>query len=220
MTQKSRVVVFDLDDTLYKERDYLLSAYREIAARIESHYTLEGVFDRMVEWWQNGQNVFQHLIDTYRLDETLDDLLTVYRSHVPAIRLDEVTKRQLDRLQQQAVLGLISDGRRVTQRHKVEALGLTAYMDEQDILVSEETGFEKPSEAPYRHFMERYPSCTYYYIGDNPTKDFVAPNHLGWTTVCLLDDGRNIHPQDFSLSQQMLPQHRIAQLSEIENIII
>lgn len=220
MTQKSRVVVFDLDDTLYKERDYLLSAYREIAARIESHYTLEGVFDRMVEWWQNGQNVFQHLIDTYRLDETLDDLLTVYRSHVPAIRLDEVTKRQLDRLQQQAVLGLISDGRRVTQRHKVEALGLAAYMDEQDILVSEETGFEKPSEAPYRHFMERYPSCTYYYIGDNPTKDFVAPNHLGWTTVCLLDDGRNIHPQDFSLSQQMLPQHRIAQLSEIENIII
>lgn len=220
MTQKSRVVVFDLDDTLYKERDYLLSAYREIAARIESHYTLEGVFDRMVEWWQNGQNVFQHLIDTYRLDETLDDLLTVYRSHVPAIRLDEATKRQLDRLQQQAVLGLISDGRRVTQRHKIEALGLTAYMDEKDILISEETGFEKPSEEPYRHFVARYPSCTYYYIGDNPAKDFVAPNRLGWNTVCLLDDGRNIHPQDFSLSSQMLPQHRISQLSEIENIII
>ena len=220
MTQKSRVVVFDLDDTLYKERDYLLSAYREIAAGIESRYSLEGIFDRMVEWWQEGENVFRRLIGTYRLDETLDDLLAVYRSHVPAIRLDEVTRRQLDRLQQQAVLGLISDGRHVTQRHKVEALGLAAYMDEQDILVSEETGFEKPSEAPYRHFMERYPSCTYYYIGDNPAKDFVAPNHLGWTTVCLLDDGRNIHPQDFSLSQQMLPQHRITQLSEIEKIII
>ena len=220
MTQKSRVVVFDLDDTLYKERDYLLSAYREIAAGIESRYSLEGIFDRMVEWWQEGENVFRRLIGTYRLDETLDDLLDVYRSHVPAIRLDEVTKCQLDRLQQQAVLGLISDGRHVTQRHKVEALGLAAYMDEQDILVSEETGYEKPSEAPYRHFMERYPSCTYYYIGDNPAKDFVAPNHLGWTTVCLLDDGRNIHPQDFSLSQQMLPQHRITQLSEIEKIII
>jgi putative hydrolase of the HAD superfamily len=68
--------------------------------------------------------------------------------------------------------------------------------------------------------MASYPSCTYYYIGDNPAKDFVAPNRLGWNTVCLLDDGRNIHPQDFSLSSQMLPQHRISQLSEIENIII
>ena len=93
-------------------------------------------------------------------------------------------------------------------------------MDEQDILISEETGFEKPSDEPFRHFMERYPSRTYYYIGDNPAKDFVSPNRLSWTTVCLLDDGRNIHPQDFSLSQQMLPQHRISQLSEIENIII
>ena len=221
MTQKSRVVVFDLDDTLYKERDYLLSAYREIASLVETRYGApKGVGDQMLRWWQEGKNVFRLLIETYTLDLTLDDLLTVYRSHVPAIRLDEDIRLLLECLHHHAVLGLISDGRSVTQRHKIEALGLTAYMDEQDILVSEETGFEKPSEAPYRHFMERYPSCTYYYIGDNPAKDFVAPNRLGWNTVCLLDDGRNIHPQDFSLSSQMLPQHRISQLSEIENIII
>ncbi len=213
-------MVFDLDDTLYKEQDYLLSAYREIAAKIEPHFGLEGIFDRMHKWWQEGENVFQRLIDTYTLDLTINDLLTIYRSHVPAIRLDEETKCLLDRLQQHAVLGLITDGRTLTQRHKVEALGLSAYMDDADILISEETGFEKPSEEPFRHFMARYPSCTYYCIGDNPAKDFVAPNLLGWTSICLLDDGRNIHPQDFSLSQQMLPQYRISQLSEIENIII
>ena len=48
MTQKSRVVVFDLDDTLYKEQDYLLSAYREMASKIESRYALEGVYDNML----------------------------------------------------------------------------------------------------------------------------------------------------------------------------
>jgi putative hydrolase of the HAD superfamily len=68
--------------------------------------------------------------------------------------------------------------------------------------------------------MACYPSSAYYYIGDNPAKDFQAPNHLGWTTICLLDDGRNIHPQDFTLSPQMLPQHIVPQLTEIENIII
>ena len=220
MTQKSRVVVFDLDDTLYKEQDYLLSAYREIAAQTESRFGFEGVFDCMYEWWQEGENVFQRLIDTYTLDISIDELLTIYRSHIPAISLDEDTKCLLERLYQRADLGLITDGRRLTQRHKIEALGLSVYMDEKDILVSEETGFEKPSEVPYRHFIERYPSRTYYYIGDNPVKDFVAPNHLGWTTICLLDDGRNIHRQDSCLPLHMLPQHSISQLSEIENIII
>ena len=226
MTQKSRVVVFDLDDTLYKEHDYLLSAYREIADRIESCYGLEGIFDRMCQWWQDGENVFQCLIAYCQPSNiqcsmfNVQCLLDLYRSHVPAIRLDEDTKHLLDRLHPHAVLGLITDGRSLTQRHKIDALGLSVYMDEQDILISEETGFEKPSDEPFRHFMERYPSRTYYYIGDNPAKDFVSPNRLGWTTACLLDDGRNVHPQDFSLSQQMLPQHRISQLSEIENIII
>ena len=219
MTQKSRVVVFDLDDTLYKEQDYLRSAYREIAAKIESHYGLEGIYDQMLKWWQEGENVFQRLISYYP-QSTVNDLLTIYRSHVPAIRLDGQTKSLLDRLYPHAVLGLITDGRSLTQRHKIDALGLSAYMDEKDILISEETGFEKPSDESFRHFMERYPSCTYYYIGDNLAKDFVAPGRLGWTSICLLDDGRNIHPQDFSLSQQMLPQHRISQFSEIENIII
>ena len=219
MTQKSRVVVFDLDDTLYKEQDYLLSAYREIAAKIESRYGFDGIFDQMLKWWQKGENVFQRLVSYCPLS-TVNDLLTIYRSHVPDIRLDEETKCLLGRLHQHAVLGLITDGRSLTQRHKIDALGLSAYMDGKDILISEETGFEKPAEAPFLHFMERYHSRTYYYIGDNPAKDFVAPNHLGWTTSCLLDDGQNIHPQDFSLSQQMLPQHRISQLSEIENIII
>ena len=221
MTQKSRVAVFDLDDTLYKEQDYLQSAYREIAATVESRDgALQGVFGQMLRWWQAGENVFQRLVDTYKLDLTLNDLLTAYRSHVPSIRLDEATEGLLARLQQQATLGIITDGRSLTQWHKIEALGLTDYMDQKDILISEDTGFEKPSEEPFRHFMARYPSRTYYYIGDNPTKDFVAPNRLGWTTVCLLDDGRNVHRQDFSLSPQMLPQHSVTQISDIENIII
>lgn len=221
MTQKSRVVVFDLDDTLYKEEDYLLSAYREIAGMVESRYGVRSdVYETMLRWRQEGGNVFRQLLDTFRLELTMEDLLTIYRSHEPAIRTDEMTRKLLDRLSQRAVLGIITDGRSVTQRHKVAALDLLAYMDERDVLVSEDIGYEKPSEEPFRLFMARYPGSAYYYIGDNPAKDFVAPNRLGWTTVCLLDDGRNIHKQDFTLPQQMLPQYRISQLAEIENIII
>ena len=216
-------MVFDLDDTLYKEQDYLLSAYREIAERIGDRVTRkqgvqeDRIFDQMLRWRQEGENVFQCLIDTYGLDMTVDDLLTVYRSHVPAIRLDEETKHLLDSLHWAAVIGLITDGRSLTQRHKIEALGLSAYMDEENILISEETGFEKPSEVPYRHFMAHYPACTYYYVGDNPAKDFSAPDRLGWTSICLLDDGRNIHPQELAGVNGIW---KVEHISEIENIII
>ena len=221
MTQRSRVVVFDLDDTLYKEQDYLKSAYSEIASLVESRDSAsKGVYDQMLGWWQEGENVFRQLTDTCRLEMTVGDLLSIYRSHVPAIRLEETVGALLDRLRRHAVLGIITDGRSLTQRHKVEALGLANYMDEQDILISEETGYEKPSDEPFQQLMERYPSHTYYYIGDNPAKDFEAPNRLGWTTVCLLDDGRNIHRQDFSLPSQMLPQYKVSQLTEIENFMI
>lgn len=221
MIQKSRVVVFDLDDTLYKEQDYLQSAYCEIAALAETHYGApKDIGDQMLCWWQKGDNVFQRLIETCELKLSVADLLTTYRSHVPSIRLDERIRTLLDHLHQHSILGIITDGRNLTQRHKVEALGLTGYMDEQNILISEETGYEKPSVEPFLQFMERYPSRTYYYIGDNPTKDFEAPNQLGWTTICLLDDGRNIHRQNFGLSPQLLPQYKVSQLSEIENIII
>lgn len=212
-------MVFDLDDTLYKEVDFLTSAYREIAGLAEAAGAPSDVFGQMLVWWQEGQNVFERLLSTYCLPQTVDDLLAVYRSHRPAIGLDEAVRSLLDRLHSLAVLGIITDGRSLTQRHKVDALGLTAFIDEQDILISEDTGYSKPSEEPFRRIMERYPSGTYYYIGDNPAKDFVAPNRLGWTTICLLDDGRNIHQQDFRLPQSQLPQYRISQLTEIESII-
>ena len=205
----------------------------------------------MLSWWRDGDNVFQRLIETYHLDLTIDDLRTMYRTHIPQISLDTDTKSLLQRLSETAVLGLITDGRSITQHNKITALGLNAFMHDDDILVSgdrnhrlhrleglnEKDSWEKPSELPFKYFMQRYPvnrkpstvnnsvnckpyTVNYYYLADNPSKDFVSPNRLGWTTICLLDDGRNIHHQDFSLPQPMLPQHTISNITEIENIII
>lgn len=39
---KRKIIVFDLDDTLYKEVDFLKSAYQEIASWLEDTYELKG----------------------------------------------------------------------------------------------------------------------------------------------------------------------------------
>ena len=103
----------------------------------------------------------------------------------------------MEALKNQGVrIGLITDGCSVQQRNKIEALGLRRWIEEEDIIISEEFGSGKPALANFEYFMKRYPEChDFTYVGDNLKKDFIAPNALGWQTVCLKDDGRNIHRQ-------------------------
>ena len=212
---KNKVVVFDLDDTLCKEIDFLQSAYREIARRAEEKFGLSGVYSFMLENYRAKKDVFSALIETFRLPLEKSDLLAAYRAHKPAIRLCADAENALARLKQNAVLGIITDGRSRTQRNKFDALNLRRFIDEENLLISEEFGSEKPCERNYLYFEKRYENADFAYVGDNPRKDFLAPNRLGWKTFCLLDDGRNIHPQNFDFAKEYLPQAKIRTLSEL-----
>lgn len=219
MMPRLKVFVFDLDDTLYKEVDYLKSAFCEIATCLESNYGLSDVYDRLLQYWQNGENAFERIINENHLPLQVEDLLKMYWAHRPHISLDNNTRHVLDQLHQDGVLGIITDGRSLTQRNKMKALGLDAYIENQNLYISEETGCAKPSPEPFRSLMKRSPDSDYYYIGDNPAKDFVAPNQLGWTTVCLLDDGRNIHPQVWPTKDDYLPQKKVSSILELLSLL-
>lgn len=214
-----KVVCFDLDDTLYKEVDYLKSGYHEIADFVEKESSSHEVYNKMIAWWEAGENVFENLISSCHLDVTVNDLLDIYRKHQPQICLDEATRRILNQLRQTCQLGIISDGRSVTQRNKIKALGLSEFLEWPDIYISDEVGHLKTAPYSFKKIMERYPDCEYMYVGDNPAKDFLVPNRLGWMTVCVLDNGQNIHPQDFSLLEEYLPKKTINNIGELLSLI-
>ena len=210
-----RVFIFDLDDTLYKEIDFLKSAYREIAT-VVGH---PEAFDFMLNSYLYGDNAFKSVIDKYQLKFTVNQLLDIYRNHKPNISLEQDTTTTLGALKaHDIIMCLLTDGRSVTQRNKIEALGLYRWFEERDILISEEFGHSKPSIECYQYFLDRYPNAEFTVIGDNPTKDFLTPNQLGWTTICLLEDGSNVHRQDLSWSQDYQPQFIIKTLSEVLTI--
>lgn len=108
---KNKIFIFDLDDTLYKEIDFLYSAYLEIAGWIELKFSLKGIYVFMLEAYKEKADVFSRLIDTYDLSLTKTDLLSVYRSHRPDIRLELDTLKALEILKQDFTLGMITDGR-------------------------------------------------------------------------------------------------------------
>lgn len=212
------VLVFDLDDTLYKEEDFLLSAYWHIAGKLEVDLK-KNLYLQMKAWYIQGLSVFDVLKERFVIRQSIVELVEMYRQHSPSIQLDLETQYMLQKLSNESFeMGVITDGRSSSQRNKLRALEVDNLFDH--VVISEEFGTEKPSELNFRHFMKLYPDMQYVYIGDNTAKDFVAPNRLGWTTVCLLDDGRNIHRQDFSLDKEYVPQIRIRLLVDLLRFII
>lgn len=213
---KAKYIIFDLDDTLMYEVDYLKSAYREIASIVDKE-AQEKLYEEMFSKYKRGENVFEFLNLQYSKFE-IKDLLELYRNHHPKIHLNSNAEELLFNLKRQGYkIGLITDGRSVTQRNKLKALGIEEIFDK--IIVSEEFGSTKPDQRNYCTFIEEGID-EYYYIADNPKKDFVTPNKLRWVSICLLDNGQNIHPQNFELEEEYLPQYRIKNLNEINRLII
>lgn len=216
------MVIFDLDDTIYKEIDFLKSAYKEIAYYVRNMLNISEseIFQRMLSNYFLKQDVFQDIVYASNNLATKDELLSLYRSHFPDIILDHETLTCLEVLKKKEIrMGIITDGRSITQRHKIKALCLENWINNDDIIISEEFGSEKPSERNFRYFEKRYPKYDFLYVGDNIQKDFVTPNQLGWQTVCLLDDGRNVHKQNFNLSEKFRPKFQVNTLKELINYL-
>jgi len=208
-------VVFDLDDTLYKEIDYLKSAYRFISNQLEKEFwPAEKIYNVMLEAYNKGQNAFSVVKSTFNVDTPIGTLLQWYRTHIPDITLPDDSKILLEYLHDKDIpIGILTDGRSVTQRNKIKALGLNRYVAEHNVVISEEFGSEKPDERNYRYFESLYPGINkFMYVGDNPHKDFIAPNRLGWKTIGLIDDGNNIHKQE-AANKEVLPGLWVARFS-------
>lgn len=227
-----RVICFDLDDTLCKEIDFLKSAYREIASSATLMCTQKSVpremleekaYETMLKSYVDGTNAFEALNAYLGLEIPVAEILRMYREHKPQISLSEETRVTLDRLQREGVLmGIVSDGRELTQWNKIRALGLTKWMDERCIIINSSADCFKPNPYGYERFVSavraRYGEheLSFTYVGDNLKKDFIWPNKNGWQTICLKNDGRNIHPQDFEhTSKEALPDNVIASIIEL-----
>ncbi|NEU08801.1 HAD family hydrolase [Flavihumibacter sp. R14] len=219
MTQiyNNEAVIFDLDDLLYKEFDYMRSAFWAIAQMIEGEHPKK-LFRMMMAQYFLGNRVLNWLSDEYLTNNdkySLEILIAFYRNHKPDISISSEAFNLLEALKRNGnSIGLLTDGRSVTQRNKIEALGLNKWMNL--VSVSEECGFEKPCEEPFLLFMTRFDSEKFVYLADNYNKDFVAPNKLGWRTIALLDNGLNIHIKNQSLNQINYPTEVVATLSEIK----
>ncbi|MDN3493735.1 HAD family hydrolase [Winogradskyella bathintestinalis] len=206
------VIVFDLDDTLYNELDYLKSAYKAIAISVEPT-DWRPLYSKMFSLYRNKINAFDYIADLY--NTKIELLVEMYRNHQPNIQLFDGVLTIFEAIRaKNGKIGMITDGRSRTQRAKLQSLNILNFIDK--IIISEELGTEKPQTANFEAMQNALPASEYCYIADNLKKDFIAPNILGWNSVGLIDNGKNIH----SISHQYMndenrPQHFIIDFNDI-----
>lgn len=187
-----RVIVLDLDDTLYLERDYAYSGFRAVGHWVESQFGPTGFGDHCRSLFDSGVRgtVFNQALQRFELsrDELIvRQLLTVYRTHYPAIQLLPDSLEFLRKWRDSSFVALISDGPLVAQRQKVRALDLEKWLDLCVLTDVWGKPYWKPCLRAYQevqHYFRAEPrQCVY--VADNPKKDFIACHQLGWRSVRL-----------------------------------
>lgn len=195
-------VVFDLDDTLFPEREYAFSGFRAVASSFkpelgdpgETIADLQRLFDS-----PHRTHVFDALLKE-RFGEASPALVMrmvqTFRDHSPVITPYADVESALSRLRQRVKLGLLTDGRAKVQWGKIDALNLRPCFDA--IIVTDELApdaspaggdpcatFGKPHPRAFHEMAKRLgvPASACAYVADNVAKDFVAPNALGWLSV-------------------------------------
>lgn len=184
--RRSRTVVFDLDDTLYAEADYVESGKQAVRALLAVQMG-KSVSDAAM----NAPDFLSAIISELGMPVSVkSSLLWIYRLHSPAITLRPGAATLIDAL---ILAGdafcIVTDGRSLTQRLKISALALAP----DAVFISEEVGHEKPETPAFDDIERLFPAERTVYIGDNIAKDFVVPRRKGWLTIGLRHDGRAIH---------------------------
>jgi putative hydrolase of the HAD superfamily len=183
-------LLFDLDDTLYREFDFVLSGYRAVARYVFDRYgrSYDRVYRTMVRTLmdKDRDHVFPVVREVY-LDSmvSIGELVEVYRRHSPEIALFPGYDVLLQQLRRRYRIGIVTDGLPEVQRSKSRALGLEDAVDAFVYTWEHGRDKEKPHPHPFLlmlSLLHANPSQAVF-IGDNYIKDCEGARKVGMGCV-------------------------------------
>lgn len=173
-------VIFDLDDTLYSEKEYVRSGYKKLANKLGE----PEIEDELWSAFVRHEPAVDVVLEKHGLSNRKSEALRLYRNQVPDVHLYPGVREMLERIKDSKIIAIITDGRPEGQRAKLKALGL----ENIPFIITDELGgeeYRKPNSRAFVLMLERLmmsPENTAY-IGDNVNKDFIAPEKLGMRCI-------------------------------------
>lgn len=192
-----KVVLFDLDDTLISEDQYIRSGYGYISKVFAKRYDIDREQTEQELYYlylKDAKNVFNRFLEGKGIPYTpldIKEFVEEYRNHIPKITYYEDVLPTVSKLKQKAIrIGVISDGYLSTQKKKADVLQLYDIFEK--VIFTDELGKEywKPSPKAFE-IMKEFFDVGYeemMYVGDNPAKDFYVKELLSINTVRIYRD--------------------------------
>jgi putative hydrolase of the HAD superfamily len=180
--------VFDLDETLYRERQFVLSGFRAVARAVEARFGVaadeaNAILRRELAQGRR-QTAFQTLVINLGLPRgTVAELVTVFRSHRPRLRLPRPSAQVLAELRSRWAVGILTNGLPAVQAGKIAALGLADKVDA--VVYASETGPGKPDARAFEVVLGRLgtqPRETVF-VGDDLWRDIAGARRVGLKTI-------------------------------------
>ncbi|WP_294182005.1 HAD family hydrolase [uncultured Clostridium sp.] len=184
-----KAVIFDLDDTLYREINFVNGAFRCVCRYLSLQYgiSFKKLYKDTIDiFYRYGRGrVFNLLCKEYKVNENVNKLVKIYRNSLPYIELYEDALTFFRDYRYKYKFGIITDGKASVQWNKIKLLNLEKYMD--GIIVTDDYGrkYWKPSSFAYLKLLRKF-KCkaqNSVYVGDNPYKDFIGARDIGMNTV-------------------------------------
>ena len=213
-------LIFDMDNTLYDERQYVRSGFRAVSEYMAEKFKMDK--DEMFSLFlsifskQGRGEVFNTALEEFDMkkEETIQEMISVYRNHSPTITVFKDTNNTLSKLKQKHHLGLITDGVKKVQEIKVEALKIASFFE----VITYAIDYGGKNNAVFLTTLEKLKTnpTNSVYIDDNPTKTFAIAKNLGIYTIRIRKgENKNIENAD----EQCKPDFEIKNLEEILGII-
>ncbi len=198
-------IIFDVDDTLYDQMIPFRSACRQVygeKASLLAEQIYRAFHTRGNEVFEASQRGEMSMTDmrVYRISKAMEDCKMMssrqealdfqacYAENQKKIFLPEMIKDCLDICKKAGVaMGVMTNGPSAHQRRKLESLGLSNWIPEQNMFISEEVGFAKPKLGFFQAVenamgLEKSES---YMIGDSYINDIAGAMQMGWNTIWL-----------------------------------
>ena len=191
-------VLFDLDDTLYPHRRFVLSGFAAVAAHVERFWGV-GAAEAFAVLTRAYRSVrgreLQALARRFDLPAWLvPQLVEVIRAHEPRLRLPRPSVRALETLREGWRIGVVTNGPPDIQARKVTALGLQPLVDTVVYAHATGRGLGKPDRAPFvdaaRRLGVRVAQAVF--VGDDPVADIGGARQAGMFAVRLQRGGRQM----------------------------
>ena len=187
-----KAVVFDLDDTLYMENEFVEYGLKNAAKVAETVYGIVNANEKIRSLYQESKvNVFDRLVNAEKIKDkeiAVAGLVKAYRNCEPkSLHCNPGVLDLLKTLKKKEMhMGIITDGFADVQKSKIKALGIQEYIDK--IVITDELGgvqCRKPNPIGFEKMLKMLDvkPQEMVYIGDNPNKDFAIKKYLPIVTV-------------------------------------